>query len=472
MKTITITNQTNGNTFTLYGSGSANQAVISKVSGIEYSDVDLSVMNIAGGVGAVYINSKAGKREWSIRGALYGDSTTDLFELRRDLIKTISQDGSQKLFTFTTLDDLSVRCWADVKSFTAEYGVNRQEFLIQLVSADFRLYSSTETSSTFYKQTVSGGTPIPTPIPMNLSGSLDLSGISDNFNDNSVDTSIWDTFGTSVSESGGLVDIDTQTTAEEAGYKSVYRYNLTSQNISIQVVGAGDQSISSFQNVPIRLELDDDNWIDWVITGNSIKARSTVSATTTNQYSAGYNGATHKYFRIREASGYIYWDYSADASTWNNVASISLPFDVTSLRVYLIALTTSSEASTTTSLLDNLSVASGTGVAPYSTVVNNGDAISYPTFVVNGAGTTFTVTNETTGQSFVLGTTLTASEYITVDSLARTVTRSNGQNGFGVFSGDFIYLIAGNNYITVTTETGGDYSANVVVTHRDAYSGL
>ena len=37
-----------------------------------------------------------------------------------------------------------------------------------------------------------------------------------------------------------------------------------------------------------------------------------------------YNASTHKYLRIREDLGTLYWDYSADAITWTNAASVAL----------------------------------------------------------------------------------------------------------------------------------------------------
>lgn len=46
-----------------------------------------------------------------------------------------------------------------------------------------------------------------------------------------------------------------------------------------------------------------------------------------------YDPSVYRFLSVREKSGVIYWDYSADNVTWTNAASLATPFDVTDLTV-------------------------------------------------------------------------------------------------------------------------------------------
>lgn len=140
-------------------------------------------------------------------------------------------------------------------------------------------------------------------------------------------------------------------------------------------------------------------------------------------------------------------------------------------------LTTDTTAPTTqtggtalpTALPLSFSAVSGT---PPLTLDNQGTESAYPTFLVYGAGTTFTVQNQTTGESFVLSLSLNAGEYITVDVENRTVVQSNGQNQYGSFSGDFFDLEPGENIIYFNATSGTDANTLLSVSFRDSYRGV
>lgn len=104
-------------------------------------------------------------------------------------------------------------------------------------------------------------------------------------------------------------------------------------------------------------------------------------------------------------------------------------------------------------------------------VTNAGNEITNPSFKLSGAGSNWTITNNTTGKSFVINRSITGTDYITVNVENRTVLLNGTTSIFADFSGDFFTLDPGVNSIT-TSVTGGDGTTEIHVYHRDAYISL
>lgn len=184
--------------------------------------------------------------------------------------------------------------------------------------------------------------------------------IRDNFNDNTRNTSIWNQFG-SVSETGGkLVVTSTISSAVYGGYTSVNTYDLTGSYAYARVVDAGNQSLTSWQATPILLALDASNNLSWYVNAGNIHAQNQVAGVYTDiKGDVAYDSAVHKYFRIRESSGTIYWDYSTNGKAWTNYTSTANPFAITALEVDIIAGTYSPELSQTSATFDNFNLVPG-----------------------------------------------------------------------------------------------------------------
>jgi hypothetical protein len=73
-----------------------------------------------------------------------------------------------------------------------------------------------------------------------------------------------------------------------------------------------------------------------------------------------YNATNHRWWRLREASGTLYWEYSADGTSWNELFSgtPTLP-----LEQVFIAMDDYQDDSSSpgTHIFDNLNVAPSTG---------------------------------------------------------------------------------------------------------------
>jgi hypothetical protein len=118
-----------------------------------------------------------------------------------------------------------------------------------------------------------------------------------------------------------------------------------------------------------------------------------------------------------------------------------------------------------------------TGSSTESAVNNEGNHDAYPYFIIYGTIEDPQITNTTTGESFSLDYTLTAStERIEVDVRNRTVVyyASAGATGTNIrdkFTGDWFELSAGNNTLKLTVVDTTD-TGYALVQWRDSYIGI
>ena len=204
-----------------------------------------------------------------------------------------------------------------------------------------------------------------------------ISTLTDNFNDNSIDAAKW-----SVYNAGGFTTAETNqqwelTTALAIGSTNPYSittYDLTGSQATIKVVDAGNTTgLASALFSPLWLYVSDASYLRWYISGNGkIGVWTRISNANDFPWSATYVAATHKYLRIREASGTTYFDYSANGTDWTNAYSLANPFAITAIEVNVEMRTDSAEASTTTAKVDDFNILpSATTIIP-STKFNRG----------------------------------------------------------------------------------------------------
>jgi hypothetical protein len=195
-----------------------------------------------------------------------------------------------------------------------------------------------------------------------------FSSLTDDFDDNSLDTDAWNNWGGSnVVEQNQRLELSTTASSTNYyGMEGKVRYDLTNSFARVEVLDAGNQSLTSFQFFPLIAEIDQDNRLDFQITGGVLYAQKTVATTVSSDLAhATFNATTHRYLRIREASGTTYWEYSGDGSNWTSLYSEATPIDVTRLRAAFIVGTWQAEASATTGIVDNFNIVlSGVTITP------------------------------------------------------------------------------------------------------------
>lgn len=147
--------------------------------------------------------------------------------------------------------------------------------------------------------------------------------------------------------------------ANYSNITSIASYDLTSSYAFIELVSAGNQALVSFEIYPMFLQLDANNALFFLVSGNFIAAYKKIAGVSSIVGSgAAYVNATHRFVRIREENDVIYWDYSADRVTWvafQNATVASL-FAVTALKIRIECGVYANEVSTTQALFDNVNM--------------------------------------------------------------------------------------------------------------------
>lgn len=193
--------------------------------------------------------------------------------------------------------------------------------------------------------------------------------LQDNFNDNSFDTGKWTrTNSTQIVEQNQRLELTTTLGGNYIAVDSVdYTYDLTGSYALCQLVDGGnvdEVGLSSYEGYPIEVVKDGSNACLFLIGYSTVYAIKRVGGSTTNVATASWNASTYQWFKIREAGGTVYWDYSSDGTTWNNLASelVSNLFAVTAVGVEISVGTWQAESITTTMIVDNVNLPPVTSV--------------------------------------------------------------------------------------------------------------
>lgn len=186
-----------------------------------------------------------------------------------------------------------------------------------------------------------------------------ISTLIENFNDNLFPASFTDNAGSNSTVSGGQLRIAKGGGAAYQDIISAVAYDLDESSIYIEVVNAGDQANASNEMYPMRLinSADANDTIEWGIFNGILIAFYRVNGSmTTVRNNVSYNSAVHKWFRIREASGTVRWEYKTNAGdSWTEYTNVSTPagVDHTNLKVGL-SVGSWDSTSDTTAIWDNI----------------------------------------------------------------------------------------------------------------------
>lgn len=102
---------------------------------------------------------------------------------------------------------------------------------------------------------------------------------------------------------------------------------------------------------------------------------------------------------------------------------------------------------------------------------NDGDESTPPIFIITGPGTNFVLQNITTGEVLNINTTIGSGEQVTINVKERTVFLGN-TNIYGLVSGTFWELQAGENEIHFNAQSGVGANTLLEVDYRHAYKGV
>ena len=157
---------------------------------------------------------------------------------------------------------------------------------------------------------------------------LKIESLQDRFTTASLDTSLWqDTtalsgsaFGTPIVYGYGLLSLPGGSIGS-SGICSTGTFDLQDSAISAELV---DQSQGD--NYILVQNMTSGNGASWVA---GIHVEAILGGVIA---SALYDSTIHRFFRIVETGGTLYWDYSRDGSTWHQFTSHPATFDTSSVQ--------------------------------------------------------------------------------------------------------------------------------------------
>jgi hypothetical protein len=162
--------------------------------------------------------------------------------------------------------------------------------------------------------------------------------LTDNFNDNSFNGTLWTRTSASVIlEQNGRIEVTTTTAGNQAMYSnatydltgSYFKCILTNESITgfgLPFVGVGQTQAAT---PPNSLYFDVN-----LATGSDLRAVQRVASTVTVLATVTRNATSQRWLRIRESSGTTYWEYSPNGYDWTTLHSAANPITVTALYAY------------------------------------------------------------------------------------------------------------------------------------------
>jgi hypothetical protein len=216
------------------------------------------------------------------------------------------------------------------------------------------------------------------------------------------------TYSASATVSGGRLIL-----APNAGYNGIIStgsYNLAESSVFFELPTGPDPTNTGnefwFQlNSSSGSNFND---VGFDLVGGQLKAFYDVAGSRTVASQVAYNATNHRWMRIRETGGTVFWDTSVDGVSWTNLTSWLRTFGVGSLFVLTGTGYIGTPVPTQNAILDNVnylpSIWAGAGTASAATnAVGAGSNI--PTW--EGSGTASANTNAAgAGQNFPLASTL------------------------------------------------------------------
>jgi hypothetical protein len=190
----------------------------------------------------------------------------------------------------------------------------------------------------------------------------------DNFGDNATDATKWSAWtqnGGSVQEVNQRVEIRpaNNTSNSYGGYASNATYDLTSSQVSVELVRALRNNVDGAETYLHVKNAAGDQLFFKVQNGLFYCTKWLATATSsTHLAELSYDPARHRWMRIREQLGILYFEYSANGCDWLLLVSVATPFDLSSVTLEIAAGTFQPVTSPDVAIFDNFN-ASDTSLA-------------------------------------------------------------------------------------------------------------
>lgn len=174
--------------------------------------------------------------------------------------------------------------------------------------------------------------------------------LTDNFDDNSLDPTKWvQGFAVPAVEQNNRIEMPLPASFTTSGLETVYTYDIISSYVLLEMYNFGEyfDIILFTSSSSAGAEFQISSGVMYFYLYNNAG---------TNIYfsSLAYNATTHRWLRIREAAGIVYYETSPDSVTWTTRGQFTYTFTVTDFKAQILAANPSGVAHTT--YLDNFNV--------------------------------------------------------------------------------------------------------------------
>lgn len=156
------------------------------------------------------------------------------------------------------------------------------------------------------------------------------------FNTTTLDTSVWSPFtgaGASLFYTTSGVQVvfpSSSTSSTDGDIGTINTYDLTNSYVLLEIISVLSGSAA---DSTLSINLNANNKLIFQVENGTLYAGILNAGSRTNPWSASFDSINHKWWRIREASGYVYWETSADGNTWTTRYHVADPFSLTAISI-------------------------------------------------------------------------------------------------------------------------------------------
>ncbi len=150
---------------------------------------------------------------------------------------------------------------------------------------------------------------------------------------------LWNAYGedgtVGVAQGRGFIELAANQAPQGAGMATEREYDLRGCNlwVAVPLVPAADGQGGAF----LMAALDEDHYALFETWAGSLTMGLVVGGTFEAATSTTYDAANHRWWRLREESGTLYFEMSSDAAQWDTLLQTASPAEIDAVTVVLAA---------------------------------------------------------------------------------------------------------------------------------------
>lgn len=156
--------------------------------------------------------------------------------------------------------------------------------------------------------------------------------LTDSFNDNFKDPAVWESYNDAkeINQRLEFRPVPTSTNETYVGYQTIALVDLTSSYFMLEVL-----QVLPFpgSETYINAQTSTNSGVSLAADGGLLHCREEISGTRTTVASVPYDSTQHRWWRLREDNGLVFWEASRDGRSWNILFNKSSAVNLTSVHL-------------------------------------------------------------------------------------------------------------------------------------------